>query len=117
MKGKIKKFSTKDLKYKKIKLLTKCMLNRNINSNILEEDKKEFNNVLKYRMFNHVLILPKILTYINTYLNNLYMFNKYSPNQWIKTFATILQTSEITKTNQLYFPKYKPSQRDVFLKI
>jgi hypothetical protein len=115
-KGKIKKFSTKDLKYKKIKLLTKCMLNKNINSNILEEDKAEFNSALKYRMFNHVLILPKILTYINTYLNNLYMFNKYSPNQWIKTFATILQSSDITTTSQLYFPKFKQSPRDAFFK-
>jgi hypothetical protein len=117
MKGKIKKVNQRDFKFKKIKLLTKCILNPNINSSIIEENKSEFNSSLKYRMFNHVLILPKIVVYVNTYLNNLYMFNKYTPKQWIKTFAEILRSSNITKTTQLYYPKFKQSQRDNFFKI
>ena len=112
-KGKIKRVNQKDLKYKKIKLLTKCMLDPNMNSSIIEEDKSEFNKSLKYRMFNHILIYPRILKYINEHLNNLYMFNKYSPKDWIRTFAIILRASNISK---LYYPKFKVSQRDNFFK-
>lgn len=117
MKGKIKKVNQKDLKFKKIKLLTKCILNPNINSSIIEENKAEFNSIFKYRMFNHVLTLPKIITYINTHMNNLFMFNKYPPRHWIQTFAEILRSNDINKTSQLYYPKHKTSQRDNFFKI
>jgi len=117
VKGKIKKVSQTDLKYKKIKLLTKCMLNPNVNSYILEEDKTEFNNTLKFRMFNHLLGFPKVIKYVNEYLNNLYDFNKHCPNYWIKTFAEILRSYGVNKPNQLYYPKFKVSQRDNFFKI
>jgi hypothetical protein len=117
MKGKVKRVNQKDLKFKKIKLLTKCILNPNINSTILEEDKSEFNSNLKYRMFNHILYVPSIIVYVNNYLNNLFMFNKYSPKHWIKTFALILRSSNINKSTQLYYPKFKVSQRDNFFKI
>jgi uracil-DNA glycosylase len=116
MKGKVTKFNKSDLKYKKIKLLTKCILNPNMNSSILEEDTKEFNSSLKYRMFNHVLNFPKVIKYINSHINDMFSFNKYTPAHWIKTFAVILRSNNVTKTNQLYYPKFKASPRDAFFK-
>ncbi len=108
--SKILKTNQQDIKYQKIKLLSKCLLNPNLNASILLEDLNEFNNNFKYRMFNHILIYPKILVYINEHLNHLYIFDKY-PDKWIKTFSTILRYNDI---KSLYYSKWKASLRDNF---
>lgn len=68
---------------------------------------KELAENLKYRCFNYFLTKPKLVIYLDKYLNNIYFWNKCSVEDWFRTFAKITQLIGISNTNQLYFSRYK----------
>ena len=112
----IKKVAVSKDKYEKIKYLTTWLFNPNKPLNLLIEDPKEFNSNLKYRLFNNVLNNPKLCAYLDQYLNNLYDFHsdKYSPEQWLRTFADIIR---ISKVKSFHFSKYQNLKRNQFTKL
>ena len=112
----IKKIAVNKDKYQKIKYLSTWLLNPNKPINLLIENPTEFNNNLKYRLFNNALNNPKLCLYLNKYLNNLYDFHsdKYTPEQWLKTFAIIVRLS---KCKSFHFSKYQNLKRNQFTKL
>lgn len=70
----------------------------------------------KYRVINYLLKYPRILLYINNYLNNIYQFDndKYSTQDWLNTFKLIIKQNNFNSLNRLYFNKFKPAKRISF---
>lgn len=70
----------------------------------------------KYRAISYLLKYPRIVSYINTYLNDLYTIDnpKYTLEEWLNTFKLIFKHNNIKSTNQLYFSKFKPAKRISF---
>jgi hypothetical protein len=108
----IKKISKVDLKFKKIKQLTKWLLNPSSIKPIFDE--KEFQASYVYRLYNVILNHPQLIVYVNKYLNNLYDFHKYNQQDYLFTFAKLLHTFNIRSLNQLYFSKYQNLPRNTF---
>lgn len=111
----IKKVVKKD-KFQKLKYLSHWLMNPYKPMDILIENYAEFNNNLKYRLFNNVLNSPKVCWYINQYLNGLVDFHsaEYLPEDWLITFADILR---INKYKNFYFSKYQNLKRNQFTKL
>lgn len=70
----------------------------------------------KYRVISYLLKYPRILLYINNYLNDIYLFdsNKYSLKDWLTTFKLIIQQNNFHSLDRLYFSKFKPAKRIAF---
>jgi hypothetical protein len=104
-------------KLAKFKYLTNWLLNPQKPIDFLIEDKNEFNTSLKYRIFNYFINKPKIVWYLNTYLNGIYDFNNYDPELLLKTFAQLVRCNGIRSTNELYFTKFQNLKRNQFTNL
>lgn len=110
-----KKVTKKD-PYYIYKVLTKYLLNPN--DALLAElckDKKTADR-LRYRVVSYFLSMPKIMWYINKYLNNMYDDSKISNENWFITFANIAKMYGVENTNWFYFAKYKQDEYANFCK-
>lgn len=85
-----------------LKLLTKLILNKSNEIDKLPKDPYT-RNYLKSRLFNYVLIHPRLCVYLNIHLNNLYEYDKYDLTEWVETFKLILKSYNITSEQRLYF--------------
>jgi len=72
---------------------------------------------LKYRSISHLVFHPKIISYINKYLNSKYEFSNYDARQWFMTIAKICELYGIRDTNALYFSKFKADEHNDFIKL
>jgi len=115
----IKAKSQKDNKFKKFKLLSKTIVsggNEHLYNALMQVDKKDLQN-FKYRSIAQLLMYPKIISYINKYMNNKYVFGSMSPEDWFYTIMVICKSMGITNTSQLYYSRYQPNERDNFIKL
>jgi uracil-DNA glycosylase family 4 len=103
----------------KLKLLTKTLIDTEINPKKLEKltNNKSDNEKLKYRIYNHYLSQPKVIKYVNKYMNGLYDFHKFHIEDLIFTFNQLSKTFNIQSTKQLYFTKFKVDEYANFKKI
>lgn len=92
-----------------LSILTKWLIGKNVSIEPVLNDSNS--NSYKYRLFNYILKHPKLVFYINNYLNGLYTFDKYSLENWLDTFRIIFKRYNINSFNHVYFSKYKPAKR------
>ncbi|RLA79075.1 MAG: hypothetical protein DRG78_13660 [Epsilonproteobacteria bacterium] len=71
----------------------------------------------KYKFYVNLLNNPKIIFYLNEYMNDLFWFNKFSLMDWAKTFRLIMQHHGVTQTNQLFFSRYKKDEKVEFITL
>lgn len=114
-----KKISKRDLTIKRLKMLTAYLTTQN--PDILEalcEDEKEAEH-LKTRLFNYFLTIPKLVWYIDTYLNGKYDYHRKPIGDWFYTFAELVRMSDYNNNfkSYMHFYKSKPSDRDWFFKL
>jgi hypothetical protein len=114
----IKKIKTdKQAFYNKLKYLSKWLFSPDKDITPLIENKKEFDSNLRYRLYNNFLNYPKIIWYLNKYLNSLYSFHSLDPESLLITISHIARIYGLTQSGQLYFSKYQPLKRDSFTNI
>lgn len=111
-KAKFEKSASSDLYYK-IKYLNKYLLDtqNKIPIDLLLKDEKLFNSNFKYRLFNNLQNHPRVIKYLNNHLNGLYLFNNFTPKEWIETFKKIIQDNKI---DTLHFFRYQALNIDKF---
>lgn len=92
------------------KLITSWLIGKNVNINSVLNDKVNEDDY-KYKLFSYLLNHPKLIWYVNKYLNSLYTFNKYDLYYWLETFKIIFTRYNIISINNIYLSKYKPAKR------
>lgn len=115
----IKAKSQKDNKFKKFKLLSKTIVsggNEHLFNALMQVDKKDLQN-FKYRSIAQLLMYPKIISYINKYMNSKFVFGSMKPEDWFYTIMVICKAMGITNTSQLYYSRYQANERDNFIKL
>ena len=115
----IKAKSQKDNRFKHYKLLSKTMVsndNEHLFAALMKVDKQTLNG-FKYRSIAQLLMYPKIISYINKWMNHRFVFNSISPEDWFKTIMIVCRAMGICNTNQLYYSKFKQNERDNFIKL
>jgi len=114
----IKAKSQKDAKFVKYKLLSKYIVsggNQKMFNALMKTDKTTLNS-LKYRSISQLVMYPKLISYINKYLNHLYDFNNIPHDQWFYTIMMIVKIFGLNHTSQLHFSKFQANERDDFIK-
>ncbi len=71
---------------------------------------------LRYRAVSYFLSMPKIMWYVNKYLNNFYNDSKITNEDWFRSFADIARMYGVENTNWFYFAKYKQDEYANFCK-
>lgn len=115
--AKKKKTKPKKDPYYIYKVLTKYLLNPS--EELLKElckDKKVATS-LRYRTVSYFMSLPRIMWYVNKYLNNLYNDSKISNEDWFRTFANIVKMYGVENTNWFYFARYRQDEYANFCKL
>ncbi len=79
------------------------------------KDKSKISS-LKNRTITYFYAFPKLMWYINKYLNSLYDFSKWSDKEWFKMCHDICKMYGLTNTNQLFFSKYQTNEYADFAK-
>ncbi len=106
--------SQKDKFLNKLKLLTKYLSTQD--QSLLpglisdENDAKR----LKYRSVSMLLNHPKLIYYINKHLNNLYLFNSWSSEDWFFTLSEICRMYGINDPNIFRYSKYQIDESSDF---
>ena len=114
----IAKKSTRDLSIKRLKLLTKYIITRNekILDRLLQYD--EHYQSLINRAFSYFIPFPKVINYLNTYLNHTFDHPQRKDfKKWLITFSEIARLYGINSTNDLYYSRFKISDRESFYKL
>jgi len=114
----IKVKSTKDKSFEKLKLLSKYIVsggNDRILNAIMTADSQALHN-MKYRTISQLLLYPKLISYINTYMNSLFDFGNIDPKEWFYTIMIICKLYGINNTGLLNYSKYQTNARDEFIK-
>jgi hypothetical protein len=98
-----------------LSLLTQWLINdKNTNIDPILKD----TNVAsyKYRIISYLLKYPRIINYVNTYLNDLYAFDnsKYTLKEWLDSFKYIFKMNNLRSLSNVYFAKFKPAKRVFF---
>lgn len=108
--------SQKDKFLNKLKLLTKYLSTQDqaLLPKIIsdENDAKR----LKYRSVAMLLEHPKIVYYINKHLNNLFLFNRWSNEDWFFTLSEICRMYGINNSNMFRYSKYQVDESADFYK-
>jgi len=115
----IKAKSQKDNKFAKLKLLSKYIVsggNDRILDSIMEADKQTLYN-MKYRTISQLSMYPKLMSYINKYMNSLFDFSNIPPREWFYSIMLICKLFEINHTNKLHYGRFQQNERDDFIKI
>lgn len=111
----LKKSSTVNKSLDNLKLLTNYLISdKDINITSLLTDSNS--NSYKYRLISYFLKYPKIVIYINNFLNDLYTIDnlKYTLSEWLYSFKLICKYNNIKSVSQLYITKFKPAKRNSF---
>jgi len=114
----IKAKSQKDNKFDKLKLLSKYIVsggNDRILESLLKADKQTLHN-MKYRTSSQLVMYPKLISYINQYMNSLYDFGNIEPRVWFYSIMIICKLYGINHTSHLYYSKFQQVERDTFYK-
>lgn len=84
----------------------------NIDSILNDQNSQSY----KYRIISYLLKYPRLLLYVNNYLNDIYLFDntKYSLKEWLTTFKLIIKQNNFNSLDRLYFNKFKPAKRISF---
>lgn len=112
--SKITKVTKNENLFKNISILTNILL-ENSEYKIKLFNDSDFNNNVKYRLFNYFLKNPKALRYINERLNNFYTFVSYNQEEWVETFQTICSISGIKSKSQLRISKFRKLDQEKFI--
>jgi len=72
---------------------------------------------LKLRAIGHLIHYPKIIHYIDTYMNNNFCIESSDLRDVLFTVAIICQQYKLDNTNKLYFTKYKIDENSEFISI
>lgn len=75
------------------------------------------NNNFKYRAIGHLINYPKILHYINTYINNWFTIENSNLNELLFTISYICKQHKIDSLNKLHFTKYKVVEESEFISV
>ena len=113
----VKKYSKKK-SIQHLKLLTKYIVTRDqvFLDALTNTYLNDFQSIIN-KAHSYFLIYPKLIQYINTYLNQ-----KFQPplkkefEKWLFTFSKLAEIYNIDNTNQLYYQKYKVQERNTFSK-
>ena len=122
MPGKIRKKRKKTKKrdtLKILKYLNRWLFNPNIGTtSLLTQDEKYFYSNLLYRLYSLCESQPLLMIYLNEYMNS-FDINKYkfSPDEILETFSTILRLFGISNPNMLYYSKYKEDEQRKFMNL
>jgi len=114
----IKAKSQKDNKFAKLKLLSKYIVsggNQRMFDKLMETDKQQLRN-MKYRSIAQLVQYPKLISYINTYMNSKFDFGSMPPETWFYSIMLMCKLFGINNTNQLYYSKFQQVERDNFIK-
>jgi len=109
----------KDAYFQQMKLMSAYIVSQNIkllNALNLNLDKTKINS-LKWRAISHLIYYPKIMHYINTYLNNYFDLENATLNQVLFTISCICKQYKIDNLNKLFYSKYKTEKLSEFISI
>lgn len=98
-----------------LKLLTNWLISTkepNIDSILTDSNPNQY----KYRLITYLLKYPKLVSYLNNYLNDIYLFDspKYKLEEWLYTFRLIFKNNNFKSLDRIYFSKFKPAKRTSF---
>jgi uracil-DNA glycosylase len=74
-------------------------------------------NALKYRAISHLVPYPKILWYINKYLNNWFDIDSSDFRMFLFTISCICKQHRIDNLNKLFFTKFKIEETAEFISL
>jgi uracil-DNA glycosylase family 4 len=112
--GVVKK-SSKDVNIQRLKILTKFLVSRDYRLLDMLLQYEEHYQILINRCFTYFIGYPKVINYLNEYLNHKYDApQKKDFSKWLFTFSEIARMYNINSTNDLYFSKYRVSDRQTF---
>lgn len=104
----------RELSLEKIKTFTDLLFSKDYSyEKILKLEKSDDFSNFKYRLINMVSNYPKLLWYINKYLNSIYVSN-LSNCEMYDSLRTIIRYYGITSKNELRYAKYKIPERKNF---
>jgi len=101
----IKVKSQKDTNFEKLKLLSKYIVsggNVRILDAIMTAENQALHN-MKYRTISQLIMYPKLISYINTYMNSLYDFGNIDPKEWFYSIMVICKLYGINNTSYLNY--------------
>lgn len=90
--------------------------NRLLNRLCLDQDITK-SNALKYRAISHLVPYPKILWYINKYLNNWFDIDSSDFRMFLFTISCICKQHRIDSLNKLFFTKFKIEETAEFISL
>lgn len=115
----IKAVSQKDNKLRQYKILSKFIVsggNDRLLTELLKMNEHDLFN-FKFRSISQLLMYPKIISYINKYMNHKFTFMEIQSKDWFTTIMMICKLYGITNTNQLYYGKFQQIERDLFINL
>jgi uracil-DNA glycosylase len=108
----------KQKSYEKLKYLTKWLFNpEKYNIELLTENLNEFNSSLRYRLYGNILTIPKIIWYVNKYLNHIDTFHITNAEDLLRTFSDIIKIYGLKNSSSLHFSRFQTFKRDSFSDI
>jgi len=110
---------SKDKYIYQLKLMTSYIVSQDIkllNKLNLDLDKTKSNSI-KWRAIGHLVNYPKIMNYINKYLNNSFDLDNADLNQVLFTISCICKQYKIDNTNKLFYSKYKVEEMAEFISL
>jgi uracil-DNA glycosylase len=118
IKAGITKKSARDLSIKRLKLLTRYIITRNEKLLIELLKHEEHYKTLINRAFTYFMPFPKVINYLNSYLNHKFDSpQKKDFEKWLITFSEIARLYGVNNTNDLYYSKFKTSDKESFYKL
>jgi len=111
--------NSKDKYLQQLKLMSNYLVTQDervLNRLSLETDIQKGNS-LKRRSISHLLFYPKIIHYINEYLNNWFDIENCSLKDFLYTISLICKQYKIDTTSKLYYSKTRIEETDEFMSL
>jgi len=106
---------TPNKSFDNLKLLTNWLIStKEVNINSILNDTNI--NQYKYRLITYLLKYPRLIFYLNNYINDVYLFDnpKYTISDWLHTFKLIFKNNNFKSLDRIYFTKFKLPKRSTF---
>lgn len=112
----IQAVSSKDKFLDKLKILTKYLASQDPKYLPKLINDKDMGKRLRYRSIALLLNHPKIIWYINKYMNNLFLYDSWDNEVWFRTIADICRIYGIDNSKSFRFSKFQTDESANFYK-